>query len=50
MWHKIIMTFAHDNFRLVDSHGFVNCFYFSAKNAEILQPAQKVFITWDPPW
>src|SRR3977135_4537866 len=22
--------------------------YFSAKNADILQPAQKVFITWDP--
>src|ERR1700748_2239424 len=24
------------------------CCYFSAKNAAILQPAQKVFITWDP--
>src|ERR1700686_1543981 len=24
------------------------CCYFSAKNAGILQPAQKVFITWDP--
>src|SRR5438876_879156 len=24
------------------------CCYFSAKNADILQPAQKVFITWDP--
>jgi hypothetical protein len=23
------------------------CCYFSAKNADILQPAQKVFITWD---
>jgi len=22
--------------------------YFSAQNADILQPAQKVFITWDP--
>jgi len=22
--------------------------YFSAKNADILQPAQKVFISWDP--
>ena len=24
------------------------CCYFSAKNADILQPAQKVFINWDP--
>src|SRR5271170_3446407 len=24
------------------------CCYFSAKNADILQPGQKVFITWDP--
>src|SRR5476649_1280884 len=24
------------------------CCYFSAKNADILQPAQKVYITWDP--
>src|ERR1700724_2174185 len=23
------------------------CCYFSAKDADILQPAQKVFITWD---
>ena len=24
------------------------CCYFSAQNSDILQPAQKVFITWDP--
>src|ERR1700724_2176494 len=24
------------------------CCYFSAKNTDILQPAQKVFITWNP--
>src|SRR5262245_4239317 len=24
------------------------CCYFSAQNADTLQPAQKVFITWDP--
>src|SRR5215475_12246389 len=24
------------------------CCYFSAKNADILQPAQKAFITWEP--
>ncbi len=27
--------------------GRAACCYFSAKNADILQPAQKVFITWD---
>jgi Uncharacterized protein conserved in bacteria (DUF2330) len=30
------------------SIGQAACCYFSAKNADILQPAQKVFITWDP--
>jgi hypothetical protein len=30
------------------SVGQAACCYFSAKNADILQPAQKVFITWDP--
>jgi hypothetical protein len=30
------------------SRGEAACCYFSAKNADILQPAQKVFITWDP--
>jgi hypothetical protein len=24
------------------------CCYFSAQNADVLQPAQKVFLTWDP--
>src|SRR5262245_14629542 len=24
------------------------CCYFSAKNADILQPAQKAFLSWDP--
>ena len=24
------------------------CCYFSAKNMDVLQPAQKAFITWDP--
>src|SRR5207249_7248577 len=24
------------------------CCYFSAKDKDILQPAQKVFLTWDP--
>ena len=30
------------------SVGQAACCYFSAKNTDILQPAQKVFITWDP--
>src|SRR5688500_19947299 len=30
------------------AHADAACCYFSAKNADILQPAQKVFITWDP--
>jgi hypothetical protein len=28
--------------------GWPACCYFSAKNADILQPAQKAFLTWDP--
>src|SRR5262249_49089805 len=28
--------------------GDAACCYFSAKNADILQPAQKAFLTWDP--
>src|SRR5947207_4493782 len=27
---------------------YAACCYFSAQNADILQPAQKVFITWNP--
>ncbi|HZZ81056.1 MAG TPA: DUF2330 domain-containing protein [Gemmataceae bacterium] len=33
---------------LVPATSRAACCYFSAKNADILQPAQKVFITWDP--
>src|SRR5437867_10007081 len=33
---------------LVPAGADAACCYFSAKNADILQPAQKVFITWDP--
>jgi hypothetical protein len=32
----------------VPSSAHAACCYFSAQNADILQPAQKVFITWDP--
>ena len=33
---------------LVPGSADAACCYFSAQNADILQPAQKVFITWDP--
>src|SRR5262245_55697785 len=33
---------------LAPSSAQAACCYFSAKNADILQPAQKVFLTWDP--
>jgi len=33
---------------LVPATSQAACCYFSAKNSDILQPAQKVFITWDP--
>src|SRR5881397_1126352 len=33
---------------LLPSSANAACCYFSAQNADILQPAQKVFITWDP--
>src|SRR6059058_5496825 len=33
---------------LLPATGHAACCYFSAKNADILQPAQKAFLTWDP--
>ena len=33
---------------LVPATSQAACCYFSAKNTDILQPAQKVFLTWDP--
>src|SRR5262245_34496982 len=33
---------------LVATPAWSACCYFSAKNADILQPAQKVFLSWDP--
>src|SRR5436190_141398 len=35
-------------FGLLPSSADAACCYFSAQNADILQPSQKVFITWDP--
>jgi hypothetical protein len=42
-WLGAIAVFA-----ICTSAADAACCYFSAKNADILQPAQKVFITWDP--
>ena len=33
---------------LLPSSADAACCYFSAQNADILQPAQKAFLTWDP--
>src|SRR4051794_7166811 len=33
---------------LAPASGHSACCYFSAKNTGILQPAQKVFLSWDP--
>jgi hypothetical protein len=33
---------------VAQDRGDAACCYFSAQNADILQPAQKVFLTWDP--
>src|SRR6202047_2557277 len=43
LWLPLLVALA-----LVPSGADAACCYFSAKNADILQPAQKVFITWDP--
>src|SRR5436309_8284935 len=42
LWLPLLAT------ALLPSGADAACCYFSAQNADILQPAQKVFITWDP--
>src|SRR5438093_6771410 len=42
------LTLAVAGLALAASSARAACCYFSAKNPDILQPAQKVFITWDP--
>jgi hypothetical protein len=44
----VILTGAAFALLALGSSARAACCYFSAKNADILQPAQKVFITWDP--
>jgi hypothetical protein len=42
----LVMAFGAASLLPVSGRGA--CCYFSAKDKDILQPAQKVFITWDP--
>src|ERR1051326_6658938 len=45
---RICVLFAAAVLLLPGNRVQAACCYFSAKNADILQPAQKVFITWEP--
>src|SRR5262249_49335668 len=44
-WLLLLVVLA---IALAPSGAEAACCYFSAQNADILQPAQKVFISWDP--
>src|SRR5437016_9977614 len=48
MRSRLIATAAAFVLLAAGSTAQAACCYFSAKNTDILQPAQKVFITWDP--
>ena len=49
MFRRILpLTCAALALMLAASPAHAACCYFSAKNADILQPAQKAFLTWDP--
>jgi hypothetical protein len=45
---KLLPALAGALLALAPTSAEAACCYFSAQNADILQPAQKVFITWDP--
>src|SRR3984893_11231369 len=45
---KLLLPLLAAALAVVPSSAGAACCYFSAQNADILQPAQKVFITWDP--
>src|SRR5690349_10113813 len=45
---KLMLPLVAAAVLLAPSGAEAACCYFSAQNADILQPAQKVFITWDP--
>ena len=48
MLHRLILSAILLTLPITVSNARAACCYFSAKNADILQPAQKVFITFDP--
>src|SRR4051812_26142190 len=48
MMRKLLPALVAAAVALAPTTAGAACCYFSAKNADILQPAQKVFITWDP--
>jgi hypothetical protein len=48
MFRRILMLAALPALLVLSPSAEAACCYFSAQNADILQPAQKVFITWDP--
>src|SRR5690242_16429615 len=45
---SLVLVMAFGAASLLPVSGRGACCYFSAKDKDILQPAQKVFITWDP--
>ena len=48
-WRRALLLAASAAFSaILPTASQAACCYFSAKNTDILQPAQKVFITWDP--
>src|SRR5438105_3168163 len=46
MWGSFAVALAV--FGLTPSWGAAACCYFAAKDKDVLQPAQKAFVTWDP--
>src|SRR6516164_247720 len=48
MFRRFLLLASVPAFLLAPTSAEAACCYFSAQNADILQPAQKVFITWDP--
>jgi hypothetical protein len=47
-WQFLVVAGALTVIGLIPPAADSACCYFSAKDKDILQPAQKVFITWDP--
>src|SRR5688572_18827184 len=48
MSRRLFLVFAAAVALVYPACGDAACCYFSAKNADILQPAQKVFLAYDP--